>query len=89
MRLRHATDYATIALATIAGFGLGAIAMYVFDPVSGRRRRALARDKVVSAANDAVEAVETRARGLRNRTRGMLAETNGVLQQVRRGDNGE
>ena len=74
-----ASDFAKITVATLAGLGLGAAAMYVFDPVSGRRRRALARDKAVSAAHDAAHAVQSTARDLRNRAQGVGAETRSAL----------
>jgi hypothetical protein len=40
---------------TLVTFGLGALAMYLFDPQHGRRRRALIRDRV-HARTGAVEA---------------------------------
>jgi len=37
--MKHIPDYGKFTLAGLAGVGLGALAMYLFDPVSGRRRR--------------------------------------------------
>jgi hypothetical protein len=37
----------------VAGFAAGALAMYYLDPRAGRRRRALARDKVVAVGHEA------------------------------------
>jgi hypothetical protein len=41
--------------------------MYIFDPVSGRRRRTLARDKLVRLRNEAREAAQVTALDLKNR----------------------
>lgn len=70
--MRHATDFTKVTLATIAGFGLGAIAMYVLDPVSGKRRRELARDKAANAATGAVDTLQTTARDLQNRAKSVV-----------------
>lgn len=37
----------------IAALGIGAFAMYYLDPVSGKRRRALLRDKLTRARHQA------------------------------------
>ncbi|MGH8086211.1 MAG: BON domain-containing protein [Lysobacter sp.] len=44
---------AGFATAFAAAFAAGAALMYYLDPVAGRRRRALARDRGVSASHDA------------------------------------
>src|SRR5262245_39452810 len=82
-RYSTTVDYTRITLAALAGLGLGAAAMYLLDPDSGRRRRAAARDKTVSAANDAVETVQNTARDLGNRARGVAAETRGAIEDAR------
>jgi hypothetical protein len=56
------------------GVGLGAGLMYVFDPVYGKRRRALIRDKAVHAAGASRVVLDKKARRLGNRARGLLAE---------------
>ena len=62
-------------LASLArGAAIGAGLMYVLDPVAGRRRRALIRDKAVSALYDGEEFLEGAVEDLRNRARGMAAE---------------
>jgi uncharacterized membrane protein len=48
--------------------------MYILDPDRGRRRRALLRDQLVSAANRAPAAAGVVARDLRNRASGLAAE---------------
>ena len=53
---------------------LGVLAMYTFDPVAGRRRRALARDKLVRLRKAAQEAARVTVRDLKNRTLGTVAE---------------
>jgi len=73
--MRYATDFAKITLATIAGFGLGAAAMYILDPDSGKRRRELARNKAANAANNAVETLQTTARDLQDRAKNMIGGT--------------
>src|SRR5207253_11108980 len=60
--------------------GLGAGIMYVLDPRHGRRRRALARDKVVSALSRADDAVGATARDMANRARGIVAETRAAVR---------
>src|SRR5262245_21416168 len=61
--------------AFLAGAGIDAAVMYVIDPERGRRRRALARDKLVSAITRADDAIAATARDLANRARGIAAET--------------
>lgn len=53
---------------------LGVLAMYIFDPVSGRRRRALARDKLARLRKAAQQAARVTLRDLKNRTLGTVAE---------------
>jgi hypothetical protein len=59
---------------TLLAAGLGGLTMYVFDPVTGRVRRAKARDKLVRLQKKAQDAASTTARDLRNRAVGTLAE---------------
>jgi hypothetical protein len=58
---------------------LGAGLMYVFDPGSGPRRRALVRDKATRYLNKLSEAVEVTVRDVTNRSRGLLVETQTLL----------
>lgn len=57
----------------LTGLGLGVALAYILDPDRGRRRRAMATDKAVSAAHTAADAVDTTSRDVRNRMRGRLA----------------
>lgn len=53
------------------GAGLGAGLMYLLDPQGGRRRRALARDKTVSALKTGGNAALKTGKDLGNRTKGL------------------
>lgn len=57
-----------------AGLGLGTGIMFLLDPDRGKRRRALLRDKCVSAARKTGEGMEVTARDLRNRTHGIITD---------------
>jgi hypothetical protein len=61
--------------------GIGALAMYFFDPVSGRRRRALLRDQLVHAQKEVGEYAEGTARDLRNRAHGLAHEARKTLER--------
>lgn len=63
---------ATILGGLAAGLA-GAALMYVFDPESGQRRRALARDQVASANRKAREAISSKAQDVRHRAEGLAA----------------
>lgn len=65
--------------AMLAGLGLGAGLMYLFDPRQGRRRRALARDKIVRMAHQAEDAVDVVTRDMKNRARGLASGDLSVL----------
>ena len=78
----HTNDMARIALAAAIGAGVGALAMFIFDPDSGRRRRAHARDRVTRYGREAVDAVEGAARELGHRAQGVAAEARGAVSNV-------
>ena len=70
------------AIVVVAGaVGVGAALAYVFDPGHGRRRRSVARDKVISAAHTAGDALDTTSRDVRNRTRGAKAAVRSALER--------
>ena len=73
-RRRHDNSTSTFLLGAATGLFLGALAMFVFDPEQGRRRRAIARDKMMRAKNDVGEFVSSTAKDLRNRAQGLAAE---------------
>jgi osmotically-inducible protein OsmY len=66
--------------AAIVGVGVGAALMYFFDPDRGKRRRAMVRDKVEAAGNQASDYVEKMGRDVRNRAYGVVAETKSILK---------
>jgi len=68
--------------------GAGALLMYVLDPRAGKRRRALARDKVVKKANQTGDAAEATARDLSNRSKGFLARLRHPFAKRSRGPRG-
>jgi hypothetical protein len=70
----HDTDSPSTAMYMLGAFALGALAMYLLDPVQGNRRRALVRDKTYSYALHARRRADARSRDIANRARGVAAE---------------
>ncbi len=60
-------------LALAAGWAAGAATMYYLDPHGGRRRRAIARDRLVAWSHDAGELAQRGGRRAASRVRGMAA----------------
>jgi osmotically-inducible protein OsmY len=56
-----------------AGVAAGTIAMYYLDKQSGRRRRALVRDKVVAAGHDAADLAESAGKRTVDHLKGIVA----------------
>src|SRR5690606_38997669 len=69
-RTRAMRGVAAIAATSAAA---GALAAWLFDPQSGRRRRAVARDRIRSRVKRLDEAARVAAIDLRNRTTGTIA----------------
>ena len=65
----------------LTALGLGALAMYYFDPVSGNRRRALLRDKLVHYRKEAREYAGGTYKDLRNRAHGAVAEARSAIER--------
>jgi hypothetical protein len=65
----------------LGALGVGALAMYFYDPVSGKRRRALLRDQLVHARHEIGEYAEGTAKDLRNRAQGLVAEARGLVER--------
>jgi hypothetical protein len=63
------------------GAGLGAGLMYLLDPQGGRRRRALARDKTVSALKTGGNTALKTGKNLGNRTKGLVHEAGSLLHR--------
>lgn len=61
-------------LTLLAGMGLGAGLVYIFDPEAGNRRRARARDRVTHLVNKTGDKAEAAAHDLRNRSVGIASE---------------
>ena len=64
----------------LSGAALGASAMYLLDPRTGARRRALIRDQVVRATHKTGDALDALGRDAANRARGLAAETRSRLR---------
>jgi len=67
----------------LAGLGLGAGWMYLFDPEQGRRRRALLADQATSLVNDANDWLDKAWRDLEHRAEGQLAEITSMFAPAR------
>jgi hypothetical protein len=71
------------ALGTLANvalaFAAGALAMYLMDPNTGRRRRAIVRDRSVSMRHDAERYVRGKSKRAADRLRGVAARTRASL----------
>ena len=72
--------------AFVTGAALGAGVMYVLDPDRGRRRRALARDRIVRLAHKGSGAIGGQARDAGNRAAGVVAETRARFRRERTSD---
>jgi uncharacterized membrane protein len=73
-------------VAMIVGAGVGAGLMYLYDPQMGRRRRALARDKLIHATHRIDGAVDVTSRDLTNRAVGLWAEMRSCVVRKEVGD---
>lgn len=65
--------------AWLGGIALGAAAMYVADPVQGKRRRAMAQDQMRKASRKAGGAFQVARRDAENRLQGIQAQANNLL----------
>ena len=66
------------------GAGLGAGLMYLLDPQGGRGRRAVARDKSVSAIKHGGKAAAKTSRHLGNKTKGLVSQAGSKLRRGER-----
>ena len=60
-------------IGTLGAVALGAAAMYVLDPKSGKGRRAMIKDKTKSLAQKESEMIARLGRDLRNRVKGEVS----------------
>lgn len=65
----------------IAALGIGALAMYYLDPVSGKRRRALLRDQLGHARHEAGGFARGTLKHARNRAQGVVAEARSAIER--------
>ena len=65
----------------LGALGIGALAMYFFDPVSGKRRRALVREQLVHAQHEIGEYAEDTATDLRKRAYALAADARGMVER--------
>lgn len=82
--MRHNSTTVNSTACVLAGMAVGALAMYMLDPVQGNRRRALARDKAYSAKVHAGKWVDATSRDLANRAKGVCAKTGRVFSHSHR-----
>jgi uncharacterized membrane protein len=68
-------------LRALSAAGAGAALAYLLDPDRGRRRRAVARDKLASVAARGPQALDVLARDARNRATGVVAELRSALKR--------
>lgn len=73
-------------VAAVGLLALGAGLMYVFDPIAGRRRRALARDKALHGYHEVSDQVSKVGRDLRNRAVGTMHDVRSRLHRERADD---
>jgi hypothetical protein len=78
-RSRHRRQAMKKGLTLIVGAGVGAGLMYLYDPRMGRRRRAVARDKLTHMGRRIDDAVDVTSRDLTNRAVGLLAEMRSIF----------
>jgi gas vesicle protein len=65
------------------GVIFGGLAAFLFDPVSGNRRRALIRDKMIHYNNMLCEFTDKQIRDKRNRLEGVKHEMRSVIDKGR------
>ena len=82
--MKHNSTVVNSTTCVLAGMAVGALAMYMLDPVQGNRRRALARDKAYSAKVHAGKWVDATSRDIANRAKGVCAKTGRVFSQSRK-----
>jgi hypothetical protein len=58
----------------VCGAALGVGLLFMLDPVSGRRRRSLLRDKMTKMTNDLGDMTARQGRHLRNKAKGIKAK---------------
>jgi hypothetical protein len=67
----------------IAALGFGALAMYYFDPASGKRRRAQLRDQMTHLHRETRHYAKGTFKHARNRAHGVVAEARSAIERRR------
>jgi hypothetical protein len=86
---RMESDESTVLSGSTVGIalgmlGLGAGLMFLMDPVSGRRRRSLIRDKAVHYAHETTDSLSATGRHLSNRAKGVYHEASSMMGRHQR-----
>ncbi|MBO4122558.1 YtxH domain-containing protein [Cupriavidus gilardii] len=68
----------------VVAAAVGAAIMYLFDPQSGRRRRALLRDKAEASRHDMQDLAEKQAKRITDRMQGIAAKVRNATGLARR-----
>jgi hypothetical protein len=79
---RYYSEGPSTALYLLGGFALGALTMFLLDPVQGNRRRALIKDKAYSAAIRTRKRADAASRDIANRARGVAAEVRHAVGEM-------
>ena len=69
----------------LRGLLIGTALMFIFDPVSGRRRRTLAKDKLTKYKNKTLDYGDKKSRHITNRAKGIMSETSHTLDSQKSG----
>ena len=77
---RYSTNLSRV-MWILSSAAIGAAAMYLLDPVQGKRRRALVRDKAYSSRVRMRKSINAKSRDLANRAKGLQAEARHMLRQ--------
>jgi osmotically-inducible protein OsmY len=70
---RKRTPSIAIGVAILGGIGLGAALMYLFDPLSGRRRRSMLRERYEQGSRVLHDATEAAVEAAASRTRAAVS----------------
>lgn len=70
------------AFRVLTAFAAGLAAMYYLDPVAGRRRRALMRDRGVAMGHDAEDYARAKSKRAIDRAHGVVARTRAGLSNA-------
>jgi hypothetical protein len=76
----HRHPLIRVLRALVVGFAGGALAMYLFDPVRGKKRRVLLRDQARHKARMAAERARVSFHDAAHRTQGALAEARAAFR---------